>query len=117
VDPGQVALVEVVVRLDHTIDEDLAISLIAPDGTSVTLFAFGGQSGDEADPRGGSRPGPRSWSTEKRANYFCAGGRILLGSPRRSGRVWTIDSMRSARFLQTGARPRVHRVRIDVAWW
>ncbi len=53
----------------------------------------------------------------KRANYFCRDGRVLLGSPIRRGRLWSIDSVRSTRFLDTGARPIVRRVRIRVVWW
>lgn len=45
-DAGQVQDVNVRIRLNHTFDGDLVISLVAPDGTVVTLASARGSSGD-----------------------------------------------------------------------
>jgi subtilisin-like proprotein convertase family protein len=46
-DIGLVADVNVKIRLNHTFDGDLAISLISPDGTTVPLSTRRGSSGDD----------------------------------------------------------------------
>ena len=46
---GTVSDVNVTVDIDHTYDEDLAVTLEAPDGTEITLFYRVGGSGDGFD--------------------------------------------------------------------